>query len=342
GNNSCGVHALMGGKTVDNIRSLDILLYDGTRMTVGATADEELSRIIAAGGRRGEIYAALAGIRNRYAPLIRERFPKIPRRVSGYNLDSLLPENNFHIARSLVGSEGTCVTVLSAELELMPSPPHRRLVVVGFADPFTAADNVPAVLEYKPIGLEGFDAMLTGFMRRKHLAEEEVKLLPEGKGYLLVEFGGWTPEDADHQASEFCKAAASFSAKPNVRQYSPTRPNRSGTFARLPSALPSSCPVSRTDGKAGKTPPYLPKSSVLICASFRRSWINTNIAAPCTATLARDASTCASTSIWRALRASQNTATSSTTPPTSSSLTEAHFPASMETASPAPRCCQKC
>src|SRR6185312_5967192 len=178
-------------------------------------------RIIAAGGRRGEIYAALAGIRNRYAPLIRERFPKIPRRVSGYNLDSLLPENNFHIARSLVGSEGTCVTVLSAELELMPSPPHRRLVVAGFADPFTAADNVPAVLEYKPIGLEGFDSMLTGFMRRKHLAEEEVKLLPEGKGYLLVEFGGWTPEDADQQAREFCEAAASFSAKPNVRQYSP-------------------------------------------------------------------------------------------------------------------------
>ncbi|MGH9588274.1 MAG: FAD-binding and (Fe-S)-binding domain-containing protein [Acidobacteriaceae bacterium] len=221
GNNSCGVHALMGGKTVDNIRSLDILLYDGTRMTVGATSDEEFARIIAAGGRRAEIYSALAGIRSRFAPLIRERFPQIPRRVSGYNLDSLLPENNFHIARSLVGTEGTCVTVLSAELELMPSPPHRRLVVVGFADPFTAADNVPAVLEYKPIGLEGFDSMLTGFMRRKHLVEEEVKLLPEGNGYLLVEFGGWTPEDADQQASDFCKAAASFSTKPSVRQYSP-------------------------------------------------------------------------------------------------------------------------
>ena len=57
---------------------------------------------------------------------------------------------------------------------------------------FIAADNVPAILEYKPIGLEGFDAMLTDFMRRKKLAEEEIALLPAGKGYLLVEFGGWT------------------------------------------------------------------------------------------------------------------------------------------------------
>jgi FAD/FMN-containing dehydrogenase/Fe-S oxidoreductase len=220
GNNSCGTHALMGGKTVDNIRSLDILLYDGTRMTVGATSDEELAQIIAAGGRRANIYSGLVRIRDKYARLIRERFPKIPRRVSGYNLDSLLPENGFHVARALVGSEGTCVTVLSAELELMPSPPYRRLVVAAFADAFIAADNVPAILEHKPIGLEGFDALLTSFMRKKHMAEDNIKLLPEGKGYLLVEFGAWTPEEAEQQAKEFCSAAESLSAKPNIKLYS--------------------------------------------------------------------------------------------------------------------------
>ena len=220
GNNSCGTHALMGGKTVDNVRSLDVLLYDGTRMTVGATSEAEFARIVAAGGRRGQIYLGLAGIRDRYATLIRQRFPNIPRRVSGYNLDSLLPENGFHVARSLVGSEGTCVTVLAAELELMPSPPHRRLVVAGFADSFTSADYVPAILEHKPIGLEGFDAMLTGFMRLKHLAEDDLALLPEGKGYLLVEFGGWTVDDVQHQANEFCRAAQSFAAKPSTRLYS--------------------------------------------------------------------------------------------------------------------------
>ena len=220
GNNSCGTHALMGGKTVDNIHSLDILLYDGTRMTVGSTSDEEFARIVAAGGRRAEIYSGLARIRDRYAPLIRERFPNIPRRVSGYNLDWLFPENGFHVARALVGSEGTCVTVLSAELELKPSPPHRRLVVVGFVDAFVAADHVPAILEHKPIGLEGFDGMLLDFMRRKKLAEEERALLPEGNGHLLVEFGGWTVEDADRQAENFRRVAQSFTGNPSTRLYS--------------------------------------------------------------------------------------------------------------------------
>jgi FAD/FMN-containing dehydrogenase/Fe-S oxidoreductase len=220
GNNSCGTHALMGGKTVDNIRSLEVLLYDGTRMTVGATGDEEFARILAAGGRRAEIYSGLARLRDHYATLIRDRFPRIPRRVSGYNLDSLLPENGFNVARALVGSEGTCVTILSAELELVPSPPHRRLVVAAFADAFIAADHVPAILEHKPIGLEGFDGMLIDFMRRKKLAQEEIALLPEGKGYLLVEFGAWTADEANQQAHQFCKAAQSFPAKPSVKLYS--------------------------------------------------------------------------------------------------------------------------
>jgi Fe-S oxidoreductase/FAD/FMN-containing dehydrogenase len=220
GNNSCGTHALMGGKTVDNVRSLDVLLYDGTRMIVGATSDTEFTHIISARGRRAQIYSGLARLRDQYAALIRERFPNIPRRVSGYNLDWLLPENGFNIARSLVGSEGTCVTVLSAELELMPSPPHRRLVVVGFDDIFIAADNVPDMLRYKPIGLEGFDAMLIDFMRRKKLAEDDIELLPEGNGFLLVEFGAWSAEDADAQAGQFCNAARALQAKPSCRRYS--------------------------------------------------------------------------------------------------------------------------
>src|SRR6202051_837341 len=167
GNNSCGVHALMGGKTVDNIESLDILLYDGTRLTVGPTTESELQTIIAGGGRRGQIYAGLARIRDTYSELIRQRFPQIPRRVSGYNLDELLPENGFNVARALVGTEGTCVTVLQAHCMLKHSPQHRRLVVLGFADPFIAADHVPAVLEDQPIGLEGFGGLVVDYLLRQ-------------------------------------------------------------------------------------------------------------------------------------------------------------------------------
>ncbi|HEU4616952.1 MAG TPA: FAD-binding and (Fe-S)-binding domain-containing protein, partial [Gammaproteobacteria bacterium] len=189
GNNSCGVHALMAGKTSDNVHSLDVLTYDGTRLTVGPTSEETLARYVAEGGRRGEIYAALRGIRDRYADEIRARFPRIPRRVSGFNLDELLPENGFNVARALVGSEGTCVLVLRAELRLVPSPPFRTLVVLGYPDVYSAADHVPEILEHKPIGLEALDDRLLHHIEEKHMGLEGRKLLPDGGGWLLVELG---------------------------------------------------------------------------------------------------------------------------------------------------------
>ena len=212
GNNSCGTHALMGGKTVDNVESLDVLLYDGTRMTVGATSESELAAAISAGGRRGAVYAGLKRLRDVYAGEIRARFPRIPRRVSGYNLDELLPENGFNVARALVGSEGTCVSVLSATLRLVPSPQHRQLVVLAFTDQFTAADAVPRVLESRPIGLEGFDGLVVDMMRRKRLALEDIGLLPDGRGFLLVEFGGWTAAEALEKAERFEAEARGYTA----------------------------------------------------------------------------------------------------------------------------------
>ncbi len=219
GNNSCGVHALMGGKTVDNIEALEILLYDGTRMRVGPTSEEELAAILSQGGRKGEIYAVLKQLRDTYATLIRDRFPDIPRRVSGYNLDQLLPENGFNVARALVGSEGTCVTILEAICQLKPSPQHRRLVVLGFEDAFIAADHVPAVLAHKPIGLEGFDGLLVDFMRRKQLVADDVSLLPSGRGFLLCEFGADSAEDVDGLTAGFVKAAAHYPAMPAIAVY---------------------------------------------------------------------------------------------------------------------------
>ena len=215
GNNSCGVHALMGGKTVDNIHALDVMLYDGTRMSVGPTTDAELDGIIRAGGRKGEIYAGLKSIRDRFAPLIREKFPRIPRRVSGYNLDELLPEHGFNVARALVGSEGTCVTVVEATLRLTASPPYRRLVCIGFPDAFIAADHVPAILTHKPIGLEGFDNAISDSLRAKGMRLDELRLLPLGKGTLLVEFGAWTVEDADAQAEQFGTWLSTLRPRPN-------------------------------------------------------------------------------------------------------------------------------
>jgi FAD/FMN-containing dehydrogenase/Fe-S oxidoreductase len=211
GNNSCGVHSVMAGRTSDNVDALDIVTYDGERMTVGATSDAELSEILDGGGRRAEIYRSMVQFRDRYGDLIRVRFPKIPRRVSGYeNLDELLPENGFNVARALVGTESTCVTILSARLNLVHSPPQRILSIVGFDDIYTAADAVPEVLTFNPIGLEGIDEELIDFIKEKHYHPEDVKMLPQGCGWLVAEFGADTVEEAVAKADKFSDA---FKAK---------------------------------------------------------------------------------------------------------------------------------
>jgi FAD/FMN-containing dehydrogenase/Fe-S oxidoreductase len=206
GNNSCGVHSVMAGKTDENIDELEILTYDGIRMRVGATGDAELEAIVREGGRRGQIYAGMKAIRDQYTGLVRERFPNIPRRVSGYNLNFLLPENGFHVARALVGSEGTCVTVLEATCRLVESPPERVLLVIGCRDVYVCADLVPEVLTHNPIGLEGMDDLLIDYTRRKGINPEGLALLPEGGGWLLAEFGAPTADEAEAQARGLMEA----------------------------------------------------------------------------------------------------------------------------------------
>jgi FAD/FMN-containing dehydrogenase/Fe-S oxidoreductase len=219
GNNSCGVHSVIAGRTADNVHELEIVTYDGLVMRVGATPPAELEAIIRAGGRRGEIYARLKTLIERYAPLVRARFPKIPRRVSGYNLDELLPESGFHVARALVGTEATCVTVLEATLRLVPWPRARTLLVLGYPDIYTAADHVPAVMDEKPIGLEAIDRRLITDMHKKGLHERYLQYLPEGHGFLLVELGGDTKEEADARAAEVMSRLQASKPRPSARIY---------------------------------------------------------------------------------------------------------------------------
>ncbi len=218
GNNSCGTHSLLAGKTVDNVIELRILLYDGTQMTVGAIEGEaELDSIIAEGGRRGAIYSTLREIRDQYAGLIRAKYPDIPRRVSGYNLDQLLPENGFNVAKALVGTEGTCMIVLEAKLRLIQSPQHRSLVCLGYRDTFSAADHVPEILPLKPIGLEGFEGSIVDGLKKKDAPHLE--LIPEGRGFLLVEFGSNDPNEADEAARKLIEQLKLSADPPNMRLY---------------------------------------------------------------------------------------------------------------------------
>jgi FAD/FMN-containing dehydrogenase/Fe-S oxidoreductase len=217
GNNSCGVHSMMAGRTVDNVLELDILTYDGVRMNVGPASDGDFAKIVGEGGRRGEIYARLRALRDQHAELIRLRYPKIPRRVSGYSLDELLPENNFHLARALVGAEGTCVVVLGAKVRLVDWPKRRTTLVLGYPDVYIAADNVPEICKSQPIGLEGMDEVLIANMKKKSLHLQSIKLLPEGKGWLLCEFGGETKDEATAKAKALMSQLSRGPNPPNMR-----------------------------------------------------------------------------------------------------------------------------
>ena len=206
GNNSCGVHSIMAGVTADNIEALDVLLYDGTRLLLKSRYEEdELDAIVRAGGRFGGIVRDLLGLRDRYGDLIRERFPKIPRRISGYNLDRLLPENGFNLAAAFVGTESTCGVVLEAHCRLVPSPQERSLVLLGYRDVPSAADQVPEIMGFDPIGLEMFDRRLLDNELKKGF-KRKPELLPGGEAWLLVEFGAMSKDDVDAQAERFVDA----------------------------------------------------------------------------------------------------------------------------------------
>ncbi|WP_343233384.1 FAD-binding and (Fe-S)-binding domain-containing protein [Streptomonospora sp. PA3] len=245
GNDSCGSTAQAYGKTSDNIVALEILTYDGCRMWVGPTSDEEYERIQAEGGRRAEIHRELRALAERYGQPIRRRFPDIPRRVSGYGLDALLPENGFDVARALVGSEGTLATVLRARLRLCHEPPARTLVMCAFHDVFAAADAVPRILEFDPMALEGLDDKLVAFEHRKGSNAEALKLLPDGAGWLMVQFGGEDSDESRRRAEEFKQAMTGGDDAPLVEVYDDPRSASAmwtvregglGATARVPAA----------------------------------------------------------------------------------------------------------
>jgi FAD/FMN-containing dehydrogenase/Fe-S oxidoreductase len=208
GNNSCGVHSVQaqhygpGPRTEHQILELRVLTYDGQELTVGPTGPEELERIIEEGGRRGQIYRDLRSIAERYEDQIRERFPDIPRRVSGYNLPVLLPGGDFDVAKALVGTEGTAAIILEAKVRLIEDPPARSLLILGYEDVYHAADHVVEIQKHKPIGLEGIDDDLAQYMKRKNLHTRFLQYMPAGRGWLFVEFGGDTLEEAESRARE--------------------------------------------------------------------------------------------------------------------------------------------
>jgi FAD/FMN-containing dehydrogenase/Fe-S oxidoreductase len=204
-NNCGGMEAQLAGIAVENVEALEVLLYDGTVLHLGWMTEQEFADAGRRSGREGEIYRALYALRAKTADQIRARYPQIPRRVSGYNLDRLLPrdgEDRINVARTLVGTEGTCAIILSADLRLVHVPTFETVVCFGFPDVFIAADAVPKVIEFEPMICEGIDARLVERITKKQIRHAQyVSLLPEGESFLLVKLGADTEDLLDQKVT---------------------------------------------------------------------------------------------------------------------------------------------
>lgn len=200
GNNACGPHAVAWGRTVDQVVSLDVVDGHGRRFTARA-GDGALDAV-----------PGLAAVVDANLGLIRTELGRFSRQVSGYSLEHLLPERGTDLAKMLVGTEGTLVTVLGATVSLVPIPDAAVLVVLGYPDMASAADAVPALLAHRPLAVEGLDARLVDVVRR-HRGAAHVPELPAGAGWLMVEMGGATADEALDRARAMVADAGAASSR---------------------------------------------------------------------------------------------------------------------------------
>lgn len=195
GNNACGAHAMSYGRTADNVLSLTWLTGTGEVITA-STGPETLGAV-----------PGLGELVDRHLPVLRKEFGRFSRQVSGYSLDHLLPEKGRNLAATLVGVEGTCGVLLEATLRLVPRAKAPALAVLGYRDLATAADDVPNLLPFHPLALEGLDTRLLDALRRAK-GSDSVPDLPKGGCLLLAEVPGDTPEEAEQAARKLVEAAA--------------------------------------------------------------------------------------------------------------------------------------
>ena len=307
-------------------------------------ATSELAAIIAAGRPpRRDLRRDSRAIRDRYAPLDPGSGSRtFPRRVSGYNLDELLPENGFNVARALVGTEGTCAIVLEAKVTADPQPAAPlagRSRIRGRVRGRRSRARDPRVPADRPRRV-----------RRRHdrrrcskKGAPNLELIPEGRGVLLVEFGADDAPTADATAQRSHRAAAAgCRARRRPGCIRRTKPGPSGRSASPARAPPLRRRARRRGGKGGTMRRSRRRSWAPICATCARCSTNTTTRRRSTGTSATAASTCRSASICGASRASGSTASSSIGPPTSWSATADRSRASMATASRAARCCRRC
>jgi FAD/FMN-containing dehydrogenase/Fe-S oxidoreductase len=191
GNNSGGSHSIAYGLTVEHVIELTALLADGTRVVFGEVTPERFRAKCAAPGLEGEIYRTVAAIRDEYGAEIRARYPAHWRRVAGYNLTELTSEPPLNMARLVVGSEGTLLTVLEARVRLVKKPRYTALDVLHFHDLQEALESSPSILETGPYAVEITDKMILD-LARDNIEQSKRMAFVQGDpaAIMMVEYAG--------------------------------------------------------------------------------------------------------------------------------------------------------
>ena len=196
GNNSSGTKSILYGKTVDHVLELKIALADGTEISVQNLTSQEFSEKAKTPGREGTIYTRFREIIKNNKDEIHARFPKVMRRVQGYNLDEFAGKESWNLSKLMCGSEGTLATILEAKLNLEPVPKFKSVCVIHFAELLPAIEAVTPMLAYQPSAIEILDDTVVT-LSRENLTTSRHSHFIEGnpKAIQIVEFFGDTMDD---------------------------------------------------------------------------------------------------------------------------------------------------
>ena len=191
GNNTCGAHSVIYGKTLDHIKELEVILSDGTQTHFMPLEARELESKLSGTGLESDIYRGVRRLAQENAASIEARYPNIMRRVSGYNLDEFLTDAPFNMAKMVVGSEGTLCVVTEVKINLVPRPTMTALSVVHFQDIFGASEAVKDILEHDPSSIEIMDSNVLERSRASTGLGSNMAFIEGSPGAILVvEFYG--------------------------------------------------------------------------------------------------------------------------------------------------------
>lgn len=215
GNNSCGARSLVHGKTGDHVHSLRCFLPDSTCVDLGPVSRSSVPTLP---GREGELAREVLRILEPERDRILSRYPRVPRRVSGYNFDSILEDDDLNLAKLIVGSEGTLATVVEAELGLVRVPFARSLVLLSFNDRWTSMDAIPGILPERGLSaLEIVDSrVLKGARELFEFRAAASLVAPDALGVLFCEFSGGSTEEVADLANDFARRAPGLPGNPTA------------------------------------------------------------------------------------------------------------------------------